>query len=101
MPRRRPSRICGTATVELKNPPCTWPEITAACAGAAPLNGTCVSSIPATEADSAMARWPALPMPAEAMVNPPGLAFAAAMKPGRPVIPVAGCTASTIGWKAH
>ena len=101
-PRSVPARICGTATVEFRNPACTWPESIAACAGAAPLKGTCVSSIPATWANSAVARWLALPTPAEPMVSPPGRVLGRGdelrhrVRPARRDAPT-----STIGWKAQ
>ena len=66
-------------------------------AGAAPLYGTWVMSIPAMVLKSSPARWPALPVLPEPKFSLPGFAFAYAMNSRTLAAGTAGFTTRTFG----
>ena len=67
--RSLPLSMCGPATTVVSNIMSTWPAITSWIAGALPLYGMCVMSMPAFAFSSSSDRCCEVPLPADADVS--------------------------------
>ena len=75
-PRSLPDLTCSAQVGMLSNITCTWPEIISVSAGAPPRYGTCTMLIPVSILNSSPDMWMVEPLPDDAMLSLPGLAFA-------------------------
>ena len=75
-----PARTCGSMEEGVSIMKLIWPPIKSCSAGAVPLYGTCSILMPVVDMRSSVVRCAAAPMPLEAKVSWPGLAFASSIR---------------------
>src|SRR5688572_20090336 len=97
MGRTRLARMNAMAAGSEENITCTCPLARSVSAGGAPLYGTWVHVTPVIERNSSPDRWVMVPVPADATLMSPGLAFASATRSCTDLSGIDGCTITTIG----
>ena len=75
-----PARTCGSIEAGVSIIMLIWPPIRSCSAGAVPLYGTCTILIPVVDISNSVVRCAAAPMPLDANVSCPGLAFASSTR---------------------
>ena len=95
--RSLPARICGIAVLTFMNDASTWLPSRSVITGPPPLYGTCTPVVPVCSQNNSAVRWSLLPLPEDAKLILPGLAFSKAITSARVLWGDAAGTTSTLG----